>query len=106
MKSVPALRMRAGRVTVQREFGSLRSYSPATPFLKWAGGKAQLLTQLSPYFPKEFEVYFEPFLGGGGAFFHLRPERAVLSDTNPELVNYFQVVGANREGAEGALYRN
>ena len=98
--------MRAGRATVQREFGSLRSYSPATPFLKWAGGKAQLLTQLSPFFPKEFGVYFEPFLGGGAVFFHLRPERAVLSDTNPELINVFQVVRDNREGLVAALDRH
>ncbi len=99
--------MRAGRATVQREFGSLRSYSPAAgPFLKWAGGKAQLLKQFSPFFPKEFETYFEPFLGGGAVFFHLRPERAILADTNPELINVFQVVRDDLELLVDALERH
>src|SRR3989442_9862706 len=99
--------MRAGRATVQREFGSLRSYSPnASPFLKWAGGKAQLLKQFSAFFPKEFGTYFEPFLGGGAVFFHLRPERAILSDTNPELVNAFQVVRDDLELLVDALERH
>src|SRR5436309_9383756 len=107
MNSVPAVRMRAGRATVQREFGSLRSYSPnASPFLKWAGGKTQLLKQLSQFFPKEFGTYFEPFLGGGAVFFHLRPERAVLSDTNPELVNAFQVVQSDPDGLVAVLNRH
>lgn len=37
------------------------------PFLKWAGGKGQLLRQYEPYFPEKFNNYLEPFLGGGGA---------------------------------------
>src|SRR5437879_201269 len=98
--------MRGHKATVQRDFGSLRSYSPqATPFLKWAGGKTQLLTQFDPFFPKEFGTYFEPFLGGGAVFFHLRPDRAILSDTNPELINVFQVVRDDRERLIAALDR-
>src|SRR3989442_10278612 len=96
--------MRGRQATVQRDFGSLRSYSPeASPFIKWAGGKAQLLTQLSPFFPNEFGTYFEPFLGGGAVFFHLRPDRAVLSDSNPELVNSFRVVRDHPEKLMEAL---
>jgi DNA adenine methylase len=63
------------------------------PFLKWAGGKSQLLPQYQPYFPKKkFNNYFEPFLGGGAVFFHLQPSAATLTDINPELINaYIQV---------------
>jgi len=62
------------------------------PFLKWAGGKTQLLPQYIPYFPKHFETYHEPFLGGGAVFFHLQPPQAVLSDINPELINVYRCV--------------
>jgi DNA adenine methylase len=65
---------------------------PPRPFLKWAGGKSQLLSTFSRYFPKHFNRYFEPFIGGGAVFFHLQPERAVLSDLNHELINCYQVV--------------
>ena len=64
----------------------------ANPFLKWAGGKAGLLSQYELLFPDSFEGYYEPFLGGGALFFHLRPIRAVLSDVNLELLNVYSVV--------------
>jgi DNA adenine methylase len=59
------------------------------PFLKWAGGKGQLIAQYIPHFPKRFSTYHEPFLGGGAIFFHLQPQQARLTDINPELVNVF-----------------
>jgi DNA adenine methylase len=64
----------------------------AVPFMKWAGGKSQLLGQMHPFFPTKFERYIEPFLGGGAVFFHLHPKKAILSDSNPDLVNAYQVV--------------
>lgn len=62
------------------------------PPVKWAGGKGQLLPQLAPLFPKGFGTYHEPFVGGGAVFFHLLPERAVLIDNNPDLINFYLVV--------------
>lgn len=62
------------------------------PFLKWAGGKRQLLPQIRPFVPKSFETYFEPFLGAGAVFFDLRPERAVVNDLNTELINVYRVI--------------
>jgi DNA adenine methylase Dam len=68
----------------------------AQPFLKWAGGKASLLRQLEEFFPHEIDRYLEPFLGGGAVFFHLKhrfPDlRALLRDSNKELINCFRVV--------------
>ena len=46
----------------------------ARPILKWAGGKAQLLPQLIPHFPTQFNRYFEPFLGAGAIYFALDPK--------------------------------
>jgi len=68
------------------------SLAPPRPFLKWAGGKAKLIPQYTPFFPVRFSTYYEPFLGGGAIFFHLQPQRAVLMDINPELVNVYECV--------------
>src|SRR3989338_7948967 len=66
------------------------------PFLKWAGGKTQLVGQLDRFFPGQFKTYYEPFVGSAAAFFHLRRTRtwfpAWLADSNAELVNCYQVV--------------
>lgn len=68
----------------------------AQPFLKWVGGKASLLRQLEGFFPHEIDRYFEPFLGGGAVFFHLKhrfPDlRPFLRDGNKELINCYRVV--------------
>jgi DNA adenine methylase len=78
----------------------------AQPFLKWAGGKGQLLQQFQPFFPKTLHSYFEPFLGGGAVFFHLKARvpkmRATLRDINPELINCYQVV---RDAVEALMAR-
>jgi DNA adenine methylase len=70
----------------------LRSSILPRPFLKWVGGKGQLLSQILPLLPKEWHRYHEPFLGGGALFFALQPARSVLSDVNPALVNVYQMV--------------
>ena len=68
----------------------------AQPFLKWAGGKSQLLEQFEPFFPQSISSYCEPFLGGGAVFFHLKARfpkmRVVLCDNNSELINCYLVV--------------
>ena len=64
------------------------------PFVKWAGGKAQLLRELDKMIP-QFNRYFEPFLSGGAMFFYLIQNRrfiAYLSDTNKELITTYKVV--------------
>ena len=65
----------------------------ARPFVKWAGGKTQLLAELLQAAPAQIETYYEPFVGGGALFFALqargRFKRAVLSDSNEELINAY-----------------
>ncbi len=68
------------------------------PFLKWVGGKTQLLPHLIEQAPKQFERYFEPFIGGGALFFRLQPQRAFISDINPELINCYKVVRDDIDG--------
>jgi DNA adenine methylase len=62
------------------------------PFLKWAGGKRQLLPDLRNHLPKQYRIYYEPFLGGGALFLDLKPKRAVINDSNAELINCYCVV--------------
>ena len=84
----------------------------AQPFLKWAGGKAQLLEQFEPFFPDAVRSYCEPFLGGGAVFFHLNARypkmKAVLRDNNPELFREFMsthwIYASLIEGAGCFLY--
>lgn len=74
------------------------------PFLKWVGGKRQLLPELVQHAPARdrIETYYEPFVGGGALFFHLRPRRAILADFNERLVRTYRGV---RDGVEEVIDR-
>jgi DNA adenine methylase len=64
------------------------------PFLKWVGGKRQLMPTILQHLPDKMEdlQYIEPFIGGGAVLFHLQPKRAIINDFNAELVNVYKVV--------------
>ena len=64
------------------------------PFLKWAGGKRQLLPEIVKYVPKRISkhTYYEPFIGGGALLFQLQPPKAVINDSNTELINCYKVI--------------
>ena len=62
------------------------------PFVKWAGGKRQIIDKLKKYAPDEFNTYYEPFVGGGALLFELAPKCAVINDYNKELMNVFSCV--------------
>ena len=62
------------------------------PFVKWAGGKRQILDKLKKYVPEEFDTYYEPFIGGGALLFELAPKKAVINDSNKELMNVYNVL--------------
>ena len=64
----------------------------AKPFVKWAGGKRQIIDELKKYIPDEFNTYYEPFIGGGALLFELAPKKAVINDSNAELMNVYQVL--------------
>ena len=65
------------------------------PIVKWVGGKRQLMFELLKNMPKDYNRYFEPFIGGGALFFELQPDNAYISDMNEELINLYQVVRDN-----------
>jgi DNA adenine methylase len=73
---------------------------PLRPYLKWAGGKRQLLSEIGKYLPGDGEgyTYYEPFVGAGAVLFALRPARAVINDSNAQLMLTYAVVKENVEG--------
>jgi DNA adenine methylase len=73
------------------------------PFLKWAGGKRQLLPALLRHVPEKFPRYFEPFVGGGALFFTLRPRKAVLADVNERLIRTYTGVRDHVDEVIGLL---
>ena len=83
-------------MTVSANMDRTEAYK-AKPILKWAGGKTQLLGELCAKVPPRYGKYIEPFFGGGALFFALAPERAVLADSNPELINMYRAVAADAE---------
>ena len=67
------------------------------PFVKWAGGKKQLLDRLEAHMPTTYGMYYEPFIGGGALLLHLRPERAIINDTNEQLLNVYRQLQIDAE---------
>ncbi len=88
--------------SVLTEIRPLEITAKAEPFLKWAGGKGQLLKQYEVFFPEKFNNYLEPFVGGGAVFFYLHNtsrlnngKRIILIDSNYELVNCYLAIKKN-----------
>jgi len=74
---------------LKQQYSQIFATSPK-PFVKWAGGKRQLITSLEGHLPKKFGTYFEPFLGGGALLFHLLNQspnlKCNISDLNSDLI--------------------
>lgn len=66
-----------------------------SPFVKWAGGKRQLLAQIRERMPREYNRYYEPFIGGGAVVFDLLPENALINDINEALINAYVQIREN-----------
>lgn len=100
--------LRAAKSSVATQKAALASEPTPRPFLKWVGGKSQLLEQMEPLLPRTFRRYFEPFVGGAALFFDLRSKQridagAYLSDVNAELVNCYVAIRDQVDDVIGAL---
>ncbi|MEX1409178.1 DNA adenine methylase [Enterococcus sp. GC33] len=65
------------------------------PFVKWAGGKRQLMSEIIKYKPKSYKKFVEPFVGGGSVFMELQNNKTVINDFNSELINTYIVIRDN-----------
>lgn len=82
------------------------SFLPSTsclPFLKWAGGKRWLLQRLIELIPESYNTYLEPFAGGAALFFAITPEKAIISDTNKELIGTYSALKKNWQAVHRIL---
>ncbi len=73
------------------------------PILKWAGGKQGIARRLVEMFPRDFERYYEPFVGGASVLFALEPERAVAGDANGWLIDTYRALGEDPGEVAGFL---
>jgi DNA adenine methylase len=88
----------ANCLIVEEPLGLFPKDASIKPFLKWAGGKSQLLNELHKHVPNSFNKYIEPFIGGGAMYFSLNPHKSIIADSNEELViTYRQVKDAVEE---------
>ena len=74
----------------------------AKPFIKWVGGKSQLLEEIKEKYPPKIEKYCEPFVGGGAVLFDIlsskHPETVLINDINKELINTYSQIKNNCDG--------
>lgn len=68
------------------------SNSSVAPFVKWAGGKRQLIPQIRERMPEKYNNYYEPFVGGGAVLFELQPANALINDINKALINTYNII--------------
>ena len=78
-------------------------------FVKWAGGKKQLLEQFNRFFPKKINRYIEPFVGGGAVLFYVlkihKPKEVFIFDINSELINTYEVIRDDVENLIKELHK-
>ena len=72
-----------------------------TPLIKWSGGKSDEIKMFDKYFPDSYNLYIEPFIGGGSVYFYLNPDNAVINDIHTELIDLYQSIG---EGDSDKIY--
>jgi len=91
-------------ITIRIYQSKMKQATKAKPFLKWAGGKNQLLSQFQSFYPRELlsgkiDTYIEPFIGGGAVFFDIMQnfniKSAYISDVNKDLILAYKVIQQN-----------
>jgi DNA adenine methylase len=62
------------------------------PLIKWSGGKSDEIKMFEKYFPEKYELYIEPFIGGGSVYFYLNPKKAVINDIHTDLIDFYNSI--------------
>lgn len=72
------------------------------PIIKWSGGKKDELKHILSHIPNKYNLYLEPFIGGGAVYFHLNPNKSVISDVHKELIDFYQSI---KNGNSEEIYK-
>ena len=73
------------------------------PFVKWAGGKGQLVDRIKELMPKHYNRYYEPFIGGGALLLAVQPKDGCINDINQSLINTYRVIREDPDGLISAI---
>lgn len=82
----------SNNVSITEDVPAVSPRQPLKPIVKWSGGKKDELNSITPYIPNDINVYLEPFIGGGAVYFHLNPERSVITDVHKDLIDFYQAI--------------
>jgi DNA adenine methylase len=74
---------------------------PLSPLIKWSGGKYDEISHIKKHMPAEYNIYIEPFVGGGALFFNINPMRAVINDVHKELIDFYTTI---KDGKSRDIY--
>ena len=93
--STISIKSRTNALIEARRKKLFTEFQTQKPFLKWAGGKTQMISDILKFVPKKFNNYIEPFIGGGALYFNLNHPKSIISDLNEELVITYKQVKEN-----------
>jgi DNA adenine methylase len=98
LKEIKVMPENAAVQLLKSEKRQVSRHNPlAQSFLKWAGGKRQLLSVIKEFIPHKYTQYYEPFVGAGAVLFSLQPRESIINDKNHELINCYKVIKENPE---------
>ena len=75
---------------------------PLKPIIKWSGGKKDEIHLFQKHIPTDYNIYIEPFIGGGSVYFHLVPAKAVIADVHKELICFYKSI---KDGHSDEIYQ-
>jgi DNA adenine methylase len=89
-------------IQINIEFTKTKPKKYLKPIVKWSGGKGDEIKLFEKYFPKHYDTYLEPFIGGGSVFFHINPNKAVINDVHSELIDFYRAI---KDGHSNSIYQ-
>lgn len=85
------------RASTKRVISSdIPPHTHLSPLVKWSGGKSDEISFILPHIPKDFNIYLEPFIGGGALYFYLNPLKAAISDVHTELIDLYNSIKSGK----------